>query len=442
MSKIQHLGIFLKTKLGSIRLPHFWGIFVICILVFLFWIIPALTQQPVTLTLMMIAPEVPPWNELLIKNFEKENPGIRVEIIEGPNASDSYENLYTSAFILGNSPYDLVYMDVVWASKFAAAGWLLDLSNKVTDEELKVFLDKDVEAGRDQEKLYRIPLRSDAGVLYYRKDLLEKVGAKPPETFEELVKISRVLQEKKAARWGYLWQGRQYEGLPAMFVEILEGFGGFWVNPETLEVGLDRPEAIKAVEFLKRTIEEGISPPGVTTYQEEETRHLFENGEAVFLRNWPYVWPLANKDASKVKGKIGIKPMVHAPGKASAACLGGWGLGISKTSKHPEAAWKAIEYFTSKDAQRRFILKTGYLPSRRELFSDPQVVAKYPHYLQLQKVAESTVLRPPVAQYAQVSDILQRYLNKTLSDEELTPDKAMKSAAEETRQLLEAGRKT
>jgi multiple sugar transport system substrate-binding protein len=405
----------------------------------LFWVIAALAQQPVTLSLMMIAPEVQPWNDLLIKNFEKENPGIRVEIIEGPNASELYENLYTSAFILGDSPYDLINMDVVWASKFAAAGWLLDLSDRVIDEELKAFLDKDVEAGRYQGKLYRMPLRSDAGMLYYRTDLLEKAGYKPPETFEELVKISQELQEKKAATWGYLWQGRQYEGLPAMFVEILEGFGGFWVNPETNEVGLDKPEAIKAVEFLKSTIEKGITPPGVTTYQEEETRRLFQNGEAVFMRNWPYAWPLANEDTSKIKGKIGIKPMVHAPGKTGGACLGGWGLGISKTSKHPEEAWKAIKYFTSVEAQRPFILKTGYVPSRRELFSDPKIVAKYPHYSKLLEVVESTVLRPPLAQYAQVSDILQRYLSAVLTDRSLSPEKAMQSAANETRRLLEAG---
>lgn len=439
MKHISHIGVLLKKRLISIRRRATLGILVTCLLIFSFWMLPAITEQPVTLTIMMIAPEVQPWNDLLIKNFEKENPGIRVEIIEGPNASELYENLYTSAFILGESPYDLINMDVVWAAKFASAGWLMDLSDRVTDEDLKAFLDKDVEAGRYQGKLYRIPLRSDAGMLYYRKDLLEQARYEPPETFEELVKISQELQQKKAARWGYLWQGRQYEGLPAMFVEILQGFGGFWVNPETLEVGLDKPEAIQAVEFLRSTIHKGISPPGVTTYQEEETRRLFQNAEAVFMRNWPYAWPLANEDTSKVKGKIGIKPMVHAPNQTSGACLGGWGLGISKSSKHPEEAWKAIQYFTSADAQRPFILKTGYVPSRRELFSDPQIVAQYPHYPKLLEVVENSVLRPPIAQYAQVSDILQRYLSAVLTDSDLTTEQAMKSAANETRDVLGGG---
>lgn len=401
---------------------------------------PILAQEPVTLTLLMLAPEVQAWNEVLIKNFEKANPNIRIQIIEGPSASDLYENLYTSAFILGDSPYDLINMDVVWAAKFAAAGWIQDLSSRITDEQLKAFLDKDVEAGRYKGKLYRIPLRSDAGMLYYRKDLLKNAGLQPPETFAELTTISQELQATKATKWGYLWQGRQYEGLSAMFVEILEGYGGFWVNPETKEVGLAQPEAIKAVAFLKSTIQTGISPKGVTTYQEEDTRRLFQNGDAVFLRNWPYVLPLAQEDTSKIKDKIGIKPMIHAPGQKSGACLGGWGLGIAKTSKYPEQAWKAIEYFTSTEALRPFIIKTGYLPSRKELFIDPEILAKYPYFSQFREVVENTVLRPPIAQYAQVSDILQRYLSAAFTNQ-LSPEQAMNSAARETRLVLETGQK-
>jgi multiple sugar transport system substrate-binding protein len=128
--------------------------------------------------------------------------------------------------------------------------------------------------------------------------------------------------------------------------------------------------------------------------------------------------------------------MVHIPGETGGACLGGWGMGISKTSKHPEEAWKAIQYFTSKEAQQRFTLETGNISSRRDLFADPQIVAKYPHYRQLQKVVESAVLRPSISQYAQASDILQRYLNATLSNPQLSAEKAMQSAAKETRSLL------
>jgi multiple sugar transport system substrate-binding protein len=130
--------------------------------------------------------------------------------------------------------------------------------------------------------------------------------------------------------------------------------------------------------------------------------------------------------------------MVHVPGQKGAACLGGWGLGISKSSRHPEEAWKAIQYFTSEEAQRRFILQEGYLPSRRELFTDPQIVAKYPHFPQILEVVQRAVLRPPIAQYAQASDILQRYLSAALTNR-TSPERAMQAAANETRRLLNAG---
>jgi multiple sugar transport system substrate-binding protein len=405
--------------------------------IFLFgWM--AFSQQPVTLNLLMTAPDAQPWKQGLIADFERENPGIRINLIEGPNAVNLIEDLYTSAFLLGDSPYDLVNMDVIWTSKFAAADWLLDVSDRISPTELEAFSPKDLEAGRYEGGLYRIPIRSDLRMLYYRTDLLEAAGLKPPETFTDLIEISQTLQKDKTVNWGYLWQGRQYEGLVAMFMDILQGFGGFWVNPATLEVGLDRPEALKAIAFLQSTIDTKVSPPGVTTYQEDETLRFFKSGQAAFLGSWPYVWPLANAEDSPIKGKIGIKPMVHAPGLNGGACLGGWGLGIAKSSKHPEEAWKAIQYFTSESVQRQLILQTGYVPSRRSLFTDPEVVAKYPHYPKLLEVSQSAVLRSPIAQYAQVSDILQRYLSRALTTRN-DPEKLMQAAANETRRILKAG---
>lgn len=394
----------------------------------------AVSQQPVTIKVLMSALEASQWQPL-IEEFEAQNTDIDLEIVEGPNATNLVEDLYTSSFLLGNSPYDLVYMDIVWTPKFAAAGWLTDLSDRISDAQLDDFLAGDINGGRYQGGLYRIPFRSDAGMLYYRQDLLSAAGRKPPETTEELIEIARELQAQDKIEWGYVWQGKQYEGLAAMFVEILKGFGGFWIDPDTQEVGLDQPEAIAAIRFLRETIEEGISPSGVTTYQEEETRRFFQNGKALFLRNWPYVWALANAEDSPVKGKIGLKPMVYTPGNESAACQGGWGLGISKTTRHPDEAWRVIEFITSQATQKKFLLETGYVPSRRSLFNDRELVAKYSYYPQLLKVQESSVLRPPIAQYAQASDILQRYLSSALT-EQMTPEKAMKRAATETRNLL------
>ena len=398
----------------------------------LFAIVPAWTQQPITIKTLVRADEAQQLQPLVNK-FNQQHSDIKFQIVEAPSDSNQVEDLYTSSFLLGNSPYDVVYMDIVWTPKFAAAGWLRDLSDRLSTEEAQQYLEGDIAGGMYRDKLYRLPFRSDAGMLYYRQDLLEAAGYEPPETFGELIEISQDLQQQELIDWGYVWQGKQYEGLAAMFVEILQGNSAFWVDPETLEVGLDRPEAISAVEFLRETIAKNISPPGVTTYAEEETRLLFQNGKAAFLRNWPYVYSLAADSA--IAGKYSIKPMVHAVGKDSGATLGGWGLGIASSTKHPDAAWQVIEFLSSEASQREFIFATGFVPSRVALFNDPEIVAKYSYYPQLLEVVQSSALRPPIPQYAQASDILQRYLSAAITGK-MTPEQAMKTAANETRNLL------
>lgn len=395
---------------------------------------PALTQEKPVNIQVLISAITATQLESIQADFNKTHPNINLEIVKAPNDTNLVEDLYTSSFLLGDSPYDLAYMDTVWVPKFAAANWLQDLSEKIDKQQLQeTYVSGDIEGGSYQNKLYRMPLSSNGGMLYYRTDLLKKGGFEPPNTFEELIKISQELQQQGLVEWGYLWQGKQYEGLSAMFIEILKGYGGFWVNPETNEVGLDKPEAIEAVNFLRTTITAGISPPGVTTYAEEETRRLFQSGKTVFLRNWPYVYPLASK--SEIAGKFAIKPMVHASGKESGACSGGWGLGIVKSTKHPEEAWEVIQYFNKPEVQRKFILETGLVPARKSLFNDKILVAEFPYLPNLFPVVENSVLRPPIAQYAQASDILQRYLSVALTGSR-TPELAMKAAAAETRALL------
>ena len=422
---------FLKLKLRS-RLNR-WAIALLGFCLTICLTIPAWTQQPIVIKTLVRADEAQQLQPL-VEKFNQQHSDIRFEIVAAPSDSNQVEDLYTSSFLLGNSPYDVVYMDIVWTPKFAAAGWLRDLSDRLRSEEAQEYLEADIAGGMYQDKLYRLPFRSDAGMLYYRRDLLEEAGyPEPPETFDELLTVSQDIQQQGLTDWGYVWQGKQYEGLAAMFVEILQGNGAYWVNPETQEVGLDQPEAIAAVEFLREAIAKRVSPPGVTTYAEEETRLLFQNGKAAFLRNWPYVYSLAAD--SNIAGKYSIKPMVHVPGKNSGATLGGWGLGISTSTKHPDAAWQVLEFLSSEESQREFILETGFVPSRVALFNDPKIVAKYDYYPQLLDVVRSSALRPPIPQYAQASDILQRYLSAAITGK-MTPEESMQAAASETRNLL------
>ena len=233
--------------------------------------------------------------------FNHRHPGPPVRLIEGPPATNTREDLYSTSFLAGESAYDLVYCDSIWVAKFAAAGWLQDLSGRLAHGDRSDFLEVELRAGTYKGKLYRMPAFTDAGVLYYRKDLVDT----PPKTFDDLFTTATKLVTKD--RWGFLWQGKQYEGLVTVFLEVLWGMGGEWIDAESRKVLLASPETVQAVKFLRSTIGT-ISPPAVTTYVEEDTRNIFQNGRAVFLRNWPYVWTLIEKRGGRSGTESGSRP--------------------------------------------------------------------------------------------------------------------------------------
>jgi multiple sugar transport system substrate-binding protein len=272
----------------------------------------------------------------------------------------------------------------------------------------------------------------NGGFLFYRTDLLEQAGEKPPQTFDDLVRAATKIRQAKSDTWGYTWQGKQYEGLVCDFLEVLVGHGGFWIDPDTNEVGLEKPEAIAALTWLKSTIRPwNISPTGVTTYTEEESRQIFHAGKAVFHRNWGYVWPLSQKDESPIKGKVWMTPMPAVPGAKHASTLGGEGFAVVKSSPHKDAAWKFVQFITDLPQVRRLNEKTGNQPALKAFYEqseDPALKAIY-------QVMQATVPRPPMPQYAQASDILQRHVSAALTGR-TTPEDALAGAAKETRLLL------
>jgi multiple sugar transport system substrate-binding protein len=387
-----------------------------------------------TVALLVPASERPFWAPVTAA-FEAAHPGARVVLREGPNSTDLRENLYTAALLAGDDSLDLVYMDVTWTAKLAAAGWLLPLDDRLPPGTEAMFLPPAIAAGRFHGRLYRLPLRTDVGLLYYRRDLLAGAGLAPPRTTGELLEAARRLRSPPQL-WGFVWQGSQYEGLVCVYLELLHGHGGFWIDPATLDVGLDRPEALAALEFLLRCRQEGVSPPGVTTYKEEESRRLFQDGRAVFLRNWAYVWGLSQREGSPVRDKVGVVPMVHGPGGESGATLGGWGLGISRFSRDPDLAAAFLLHAASLPSQRALCGPTGFAPARLDAYQDPGLLAANPFLAELARLERHAVARPAIPRYALASDILQRRLSAALAGLE-PPPQALADAARETRRLLE-----
>ncbi|MEM9903459.1 MAG: extracellular solute-binding protein [Cyanobacteria bacterium P01_D01_bin.44] len=425
-----------RKWLASPRSLTVLGLLLIVQIISLTWLISA--SGPVTLSVVVPAEEAVGWSEL-VDNFEHEYPNILIDLVQGPYTTEEVNVIYSSAF-QRDTPYDLVYMDVIWLSSFASRGWLRDLSDFLSAEERAAFLTSEIEAGTFEDRLYRIPFRADVGTFYYRQAVLDQAGIAVPKTLSELEQAVNALgsglddSRNRTTSHGYLWQGEQYEGLVAFFVELLDGYGGYWLNPDTLEVGLDEAGAIAAAQFLQTLLTENVSPTAVRDYTEIESLAGFEAGLGTFMRHWGYVGkPLLQTDQT-----IGLTSLPNGPKGKTRACRGGWGFAIAANTPHLAAAQTAIRYFTSAAIQRQFAMTTGYLPSRRDLFTAPALVEQYPYFPDLLSWLENPALskfRPQIAQYDSASQILQRALGKIVNQSQ-EPVAAMQQAAQETRDLL------
>lgn len=184
-----------------------------------------------------------------------------------------------------------------------------------------------------------------------------------------------------------------------------------------------------------------LTPPDVTRYTEDDARGVFQMGHALFMRNWPYAWAYAQENDSPIKGKVGIIPMVHKQGQQSAATLGGWGFGISRFTKHPQAAWEFIKFVASPENQKIRHFKNGTIPTRHSLFKDKEIIEKNPHYPDLYQVLLRARPRPMHPDYVRISDVLQIYVSGALVGK-FVPQEALQKAAHEIRQIINRRRLT
>jgi multiple sugar transport system substrate-binding protein len=386
------------------------------ILIFLIFLcIPVSASSEVVLR--MIGPEDigGAWAEI-IRIFHERHPDLKIDYISGPWSTDERQNMYIRSF-LGGDPFELIYMDVTWTANFAQRDWLLPLDSWFPQEEKEKFLPGDIQASHYQKHLYRVPVRSDVGMLYYRKDLISN----PPKTWKEFEHLCRTTSSPPD-RYGIVFQGMQYEGLVCNYLEYLWGAGGTILD-ENEKVCLESRENIEALRFMKKIIEESWTPRSVITFQEQHSLEFFEKGKALFMRNWPYAW--LRLSHSPLKGKVGIVPFIHKTGQKPAGTLGGWGLGIARGLKHREAAWKFIQFATSVNAQKILHRKRGAVPTRKSLFEDADIQKESPYYKELYNVLLRARPRPVHPDYARMSAILQKHVSAVLVGIEHPPDAAL-----------------
>jgi trehalose/maltose transport system substrate-binding protein len=213
-----------------------------------------------------------------------------------------------------------------------------------------------------------VPWFTDAGLLYYRKDLLDKYGKQPPQTWQELEATAKEVQEGERGSgggdiWGYVFQGKAYEGLTCNGLEWIRSFGGGEIVDAEGKITANNEQAAQALTWAAGTVRT-IAPEGVLNYSEEESRGVFQSGNAVFMRNWPYAWALAQATDSRIKDKVGVAALPKGGENGqNAGCLGGWQLAVSKYSDSAEAAIDLARYLASRDEQKRRAVEGAFNPT-------------------------------------------------------------------------------
>ena len=314
----------------------------------------------------------------------------------------------------GSADFDVFAIDVIWVAEFARAGWLRDLTPLLPPEARAEYFPGPVAAVTYDGRIFAVPWFVDAGLLYYRKDLLQKHGFAAPRTWEELVREARAVTASEPGMYGFVWQGKQYEGLVCNTLEHIWSAGGGVLRDG--KVAIAAPENVAALAFMRDLVEpDHVTPAFVTTLTEEPSRTIFGHGRAVFHRNWPYAWNLFQQENSAVRGKVGVTVLPHHPGHASAATLGGWQLAVNARSRHPEAAEKLVAFLSSPRVQKAVAAAYGLSPPRRALYTDPELLASQPFLAQLADVMDSARPRPVTPLYIAISQVLQAEFSAAVS---------------------------
>jgi multiple sugar transport system substrate-binding protein len=367
----------------------------------------------------------------LLRDFERGHQGviIREELL--PADSDRQHQYYAMNLDGGKAPFDLLGIDTIWAQEFAKAGWIAPLDELLTPTEQEEFFPGPIQAATFNGRLHAVPWYVDAGVLYYRRDLLDRHGLEPPQTWHDLAHSAKVVleAEQNSTLTGFVWQGKQYEGLVCVALEVLRSNGtDLWSG--------DRDRAVYGLRFLRETIAtHRITPLSTSMADEESTRWLFSEGRALFMRNWPYAWSLLQREGSPVRGKVGVVPLPAFPGFTSAPVLGGWMLAIPNSSAHQEVVGELIRFLTSPGAQRKVAVELGYNPVRRALYGDESLLELRPLLKDLYPILLEARPRPVTPYYLLISQAVQPEISAVVVGRK-SPDEAIDAIRRRVDQIM------
>ncbi|GAA2355479.1 ABC transporter substrate-binding protein [Nonomuraea africana] len=337
----------------------------------------------------------------IVDAWNAAHPDQKVTSVLLPESADEQRRKLIQNAQTKSDSFDVILIDAVWTSEFAANRWADELTGQRFD--VTGFLPPSIETGKYRGKLYAMPLFTGTGLLYYRKDLVEQ----PPRTWDEMKKICAEVLPKQKGMSCYGGQFDKYEGLTVNFAEVINSAGGRFLD-DSGRPQLTSDAAKQGARFLADGFKSGLIPKEAITYKEEEGRVAFQEGKLLFYRNWAYMYENASKTdgSSKVNGKFDVAPIPGLTGPG-AGTLGGNNLAVSSFSKHKETAKDFIAFVTSAEQEKAFALINSTPLARASLYEDPELIKKYPYLPALKDAILAAKPRPAAVKYGDVTAAIQ-----------------------------------
>ena len=370
----------------------------------------------------------------MIKKWNAAHPDQTVKLLELPEAADAQRSQFVTNLQAKSDTYDVMGIDVIWTAEFAKSGWLLALDESqfpVAD-----MLKPAVDTGRFEGKLWAMPYDTNGGLLFYRKDILDKAGKEAPKTFDELKADCPLAQQNNMDC--YAGQFAKYEGLTVNFAEAVQAAGGEIMTDNGTKAALGAP-AIEGLTFLVNGFKDGEIPKPAITYKEEEGRRAFMSGKLLFLRNWPYVYTLASESdpANKIKGKFDVVPLPGFTGPGSSS-LGGINLAVSAYSKKQQSAVEFLKLASTQEQMKTMSTLSGEPPAWADLYQDPEMVEKFPYLPALKEGLLAAKPRPVTPYYQEVTSAIQEDAYAALQGQK-SPDQAVTDLTQKLNEIGSQG---
>ncbi|HTP07975.1 MAG TPA: extracellular solute-binding protein [Anaerolineae bacterium] len=395
--------------------------------------------QPVTIHVLTMdqAGLKPAEIDQIAREFEAQNPDIKVNM-EYVGYDYVHDKIVTG--MAANPPaYDAAMIDVIWPDEFIKAGYLLDVTDRVTPDMKAGIFPAAWNGVTRNGKIYGMPWLMDVKYFMYNKDILQQAGfTAPPKTWEELVEQAKVIKQKGLAEFPITWSWNQKEGVVCDFTALLFGNGGAFLDASGKPI-FNNDQGVQVLTWMKQTIDDGLSNPSAVSSDEMAVESNFLAGKSAFAVNWLFQYADSN-DATKsqIADKVAFAPMpvFDAGAKAGikgASVDGSSSFGIMATTPHPDQVWKFLTYLASKEVQTKYSAEmlpiwqdTYQGDSLKQLLAAaptnpvtvPAFVAQFPYANE----------RPTVPYYNEASAALQLAIQEALTGVK-TPQQALDEAA-------------